>query len=653
MESSTGLKSQDRAFLPPPLHPSLRTRSSSTSANSYAVRSPKLPRRQPVVDLHPLPVIDSSELTSESSESLVLPKAEQVLSETQLRQLYDDEEIDRFLHIFAAYVREVTASDIPATHVGKNGQCEFDESVDEWAPLDQDAPSPPPSLPRYPPSDISLSERIALNYIVPLLPAVRPPPPKFTVQRLKLTVQRIYLATKPAYGPFLRRLITLATWEDRTTSLMCCSAYWFLWYLNLLLPSLILRILYSLFRRKALPYPTLAELRRHWHEVELAKEFSVAVTVRLAAAPTHDVQDVWNLFQLYVHTRKSKKAAKSDVKASDSQPDDVGSVAEGVEVTPEEHTGPDDTQVDPDEPDAKAIALNAINEISDLHERVKNTFLWRRPSSSVKYGIALFFVFLLTLLPAKYLAKLSGFVCGVAFWHVVPILVAIPSSDRARIPVPFSDVPTDADYAMDLISQRVARGLDVKPKRRESGRNSPDRASISTAGETEDGERSVNSSGVHTSVNWRKWGDRVVTTKERTSDLKRLFQGGQWKRPENWMALNPLSPQVALQNGSTESRLQAYTFPAQYAKATGLITLTPTTLIFTSLLSNTARLSISTADILGVKKSGAMRGLNVRWMEVHDDGQGEEREAKFLWVGGRNELFARLIGLGGRRWAKV
>ncbi|GBE77961.1 hypothetical protein SCP_0108430 [Sparassis crispa] len=614
MESSTGLKSQDRAFLPPPLHPSLRTRSSSTSANSYAVRSPKLPRRQPVVDLHPLPVIDSSELTSESSESLVLPKAEQVLSETQLRQLYDDEEIDRFLHIFAAYVREVTASDIPATHVGKNGQvvtedhsevnmdvdhegklgdaeCEFDESVDEWAPLDQDAPSPPPSLPRYPPSDISLSERIALNYIVPLLPA----------SHVRVDVQ----------------------------------------------------ILYSLFRRKALPYPTLAELRRHWHEVELAKEFSVAVTVRLAAAPTHDVQDVWNLFQLYVHTRKSKKAAKSDVKASDSQPDDVGSVAEGVEVTPEEHTGPDDTQVDPDEPDAKAIALNAINEISDLHERVKNTFLWRRPSSSVKYGIALFFVFLLTLLPAKYLAKLSGFVCGVAFWHVVPILVAIPSSDRARIPVPFSDVPTDADYAMDLISQRVARGLDVKPKRRESDRNSPDRASISTAGETEDGERSVNSSGVHTSVNWRKWGDRVVTTKERTSDLKRLFQGGQWKRPENWMALNPLSPQVALQNGSTESRLQAYTFPAQYAKATGLITLTPTTLIFTSLLSNTARLSISTADILGVKKSGAMRGLNVRWMEVHDDGQGEEREAKFLWVGGRNELFARLIGLGGRRWAKV
>lgn len=52
-----------------------------------------------------------------------------------------------------------------------------------------------------------------------------------------------------------------------------------------------------------------------------------------------------------------------------------------------------------------------------------------------------------------------------------------------------------------------------------------------------------------------------------------------------------------------------------------------------------------------MKKTGIFKGLSVRWAEADRDGT--EKEEKFMWVGDRDELFARLIGPDGRRWLKV
>jgi len=420
-------------------------------------------------------------------------------------------------------------------------------------------------------------------------------------------------------------------------------------------------VLYSLIRRKWLPYPSLEELREHRRDVDRAKEFSVAITSRLVASPTYDVQDVWRLFRDLNHARKMKKAAKRNEKGKDAEnlhedplEDEAAILEENVET--DDKVSPSDPKDNSDEVDVKRAALSALNDIADLHERVKNIFLWRRPSASLIYGMAFLALFFLTLLPAKYLAKILGFVLGAGFWHVVPIIAAIPPAERVRFPPPFTDIPTDADYAMELISQRVARGLEIKPRTRRSV-SSPreqDSDALSTQSREREGSiRSVDSGKSDTSVDWKKWGDRVASTKARTGDVKKMFQDGQWKRPENWLAFNPLSPKVAMPSGSTELRMQTYTFPAQYTKASGLITLTSDTLYFTSLLSTSAKLTIPLTDVLGVKKTGPMRGLNVRWAQSSLDGQREEQEEKFLWVGARNELFARLVAWGGRRWANV
>ena len=81
-------------------------------------------------------------------------------------------------------------------------------------------------------------------------------------------------------------------------------------------------------------------------------------------------------------------------------------------------------------------------------------------------------------------------------------------------------VPTDTEYAMELISQRVARGLPVRPKRRQKGSRRSSDASVLQAERVEGKAES-------SSVEWNKWGGRIVSTKEKASELKQMFHDGQ------------------------------------------------------------------------------------------------------------------------------
>lgn len=72
-------------------------------------------------------------------------------------------------------------------------------------------------------------------------------------------------------------------------------------------------------------------------------------------------------------------------------------------------------------------------------------------------------------------------------------------------------------------------------------------------------------------------------------------------------------------------------------------------------------------DMRGVKKIGmnAIPGLSIKWQRSLASGSYNETDAgeasaeseiveeKFRWVGGRDEVFARLVGSGGRKWLKV
>ena len=89
------------------------------------------------------------------------------------------------------------------------------------------------------------------------------------------------------------------------------------------------------------------------------------------------------------------------------------------------------------------------------------------------------------------------------------------------------------------------------------------------------------------------------------------------------------------------------------SRGPGLITLTPTSLFFTSLLSPQPVLTVELADITGVKKVTMTKGLEIRYSHQHPRGAIEEKDASFQLVGARGELFARLVSSGGKKWAKT
>ncbi|KAI0363910.1 hypothetical protein BV20DRAFT_65419 [Pilatotrama ljubarskyi] len=587
---------------------------------------------------------------STPTENFLTPKEEEQLSEVQLRELYDDEEIERFLYLFSTYVREVRAP-VPRSvaHAASASAPALSETL---SPGVADLLPKPTEVEQTDAAPRSLSERIAIDYFLPLLPPPRPPPPAFSLGRLKDTAQRLYVALEPLYSLFVIPLLRLATWQDPRRSFVYCALYWILWYHGFLTSALLLRVLYSLVRRKLHPYPSLDELRAHRSRIGRSHTFSAMLSSRLATSPWLGVKDVWDLFREYRQTQKLKKAAKSPQNTGESEQktegDDAASVhsiaTEKPEETHEQHSRAEDLE----EEDLKRLGLYALCEIADLLERIKNIFLWRNPSASTVYGAILFGWFLLGLLPAQYVVRSIGFVAGAFFWHVVPIMAAIPPSQRSRIPPPLSSVPTDAEYAMDLISQRVARGLPVRPKRRKARRGTSDSVNVAGA-EKNDAEGSKSSS-----VDWNKFGDRLASTKERTGELRKILRDGQWKQPENWMAaLNPLAPKVATPQGGSEERIETHTFPAQLKQHPGLITLTPTTVFFTPLLAARATLSIPLADVTRVKKSGITKGIDIGYSEPRADGSREEKEVKFFFVGSRDDLFARLVSWGGKRWTNV
>jgi hypothetical protein len=345
-------------------------------------------------------------------------------------------------------------------------------------------------------------------------------------------------------------------------------------------------------------------------------------------------KDIFQLFKSHRSATKSK--VKSLAKATGTlQTSLIGDGGEDEAATVLD----DDTQ---EEQDIKRELLHLLNTVADIHERIKNVFIWRRPAVSRRYAIILAVVTCCTLIiPAHYLAKLIYGGCGILFWHVIPVLAALPPGARARLPGPLADAPTDADYAIEIITQRIARGEEIKPPRKPRsssprGANSANEVDLSAIPSPNTSSRSQ----VQTNdgVDWKKWGSRVAHGKSLLSEGKQRLSSGQ---------VNTVGLTSAILRDE-----ETHTYPAHHTSAPGLITLTATTVYFTALTSQQAKLIIPRENLCGVKKAGMIKGLLISWVDG-EEGHGKEIEEKFHWVGNRDELFARLLGPDGARWMRI
>jgi GRAM domain-containing protein 4 len=95
-------------------------------------------------------------------------------------------------------------------------------------------------------------------------------------------------------------------------------------------------------------------------------------------------------------------------------------------------------------------------------------------------------------------------------------------------------------------------------------------------------------------------------------------------------------------------------FLAQHLKSgPGIITLTSSTFTFTPAIIGTSspRIVVPLQDLRAVKKTGALSVKGLALRRINE--RGEEVAERFLWVRGRDEAFARLVGVTDKRWMRI
>ncbi|KAI6162175.1 hypothetical protein EDD17DRAFT_1776980 [Pisolithus thermaeus] len=546
-------------------------------------------------------------LVSQDRESTACP---QELSETQLRRLYDDEEAERLMHLISAVGTPLPLAttfeasynlSIPMTVTHNSPRPRYTDHDSSSKP----APAPLPPLPR----DRSITEYIAHDLILPYLPLDGSTPPPFTIKRFRLTTQRLYLAIIPTYQPLLLDLTSLALWKDKQRSLLYCACFWILWYHDGLLAAFLCRIIWCLLRRRFLPYPSLAEYQEKRQNATRARRFGDEVQRRLSVSTLGP----------------DKPDQTNGGSASAPEADGENTVLEGAEDSEEIQN-------------LKRDLLHLLDIVADLHERVNNILMWRRPAVTRRYCILLSVVaFCVITLPSQYIAKITYMFLGIVYWHLLPN------------PALLSDAPTDVEYAVELIGQRVASGQELLPRNKDRDRlANPDNSKPDlTLIESSSSDRTEEIGG----VNWKKWGARIAQGKSLLEENKSISSLGGVSFPIRLCSKNcPIK-------GGGHPRQSRYTlslaFPAQHSSAPGLISLTSTTMCFTSLTSKHAKLVVPFSQLRGVKKTGLTKGLAITWVATDQDAQGAVKEEKFHWVGDRDELFARLLACDGGRWIRL
>ncbi|KAF8684494.1 hypothetical protein RHS04_01292 [Rhizoctonia solani] len=634
-------------------------------------------------------------------------EGEQELTDTQLRRLYDDEEIEP---------PSVSSGNHRKTAVLRSsGQGEQGLEVDVYSVDDSDtetdidepwtyfyssdaqsATNTPPTTPgrtspvgaqprlHLSPTPTYLSARVAA-WIMQRLPITPVPPShKFKLSTFRLAGQRIYVGTYPFYAPFFADLTRLATWSDWNRSARVCTIWWIFWYFNLLLPALFGKLLVSLMRRRVMPYPSLKSLRERRRLARGAEEIGDAVESQGAAASFFGTKGVPGMGQgggdmgMREMLKMTRAIIKGKSKKGKEKVKDAGSHAAtqmGLTLEDEEEDG---LQQQLEEEDWRTSALKMMEDIADFHERVRNLWLWRREQSSRIYALVLTVVFLfITFTPAQILAKTTYAVVGFFYWFAIPVLLAMPPEARSRIPPPLFDVPTDAEYAMSLMSIRVAKGESIVPASlsggREHGRarrfianmnasssatknpargvewnvSNPDQDVGSIRREAEEKESVVNSERAATARDIKTTGNEAVSL-----DTGSPAEVGTLARLKSSIEASTTDLLGNNKDDSTES-LQGIgapqTVPANHKATPGMLNLDSEGIKFTPLLTSKPRVQVSLERVQGVKKTGHTNGLRVRYLTE----EGLEHEDVFRFVPNRDEIFGKLVGWGGKRWKKV
>ncbi|KAK4690064.1 hypothetical protein P7C73_g27, partial [Tremellales sp. Uapishka_1] len=289
-------------------------------------------------------------------------------------------------------------------------------------------------------------------------PAPLPPLEPFTVARLRSNAERLYVVARPPWEAFGSAVGAICLWKNKVhtgiivlvrrfaRTALITQIYTLLVISSLLLPALFLLPLYPLLKRRFFPPSPMSQYMALLEERKRVEEASELV---------EEVVDDQSSVVEGVHSF-SGMGFKVDLnKAKDGL--GLGGL-EGVQEMLGEEDGEQKNggkQAKKEKKKLKAMmrkleeevgagAVVVLGDLADLHEKIKNLYLWRSPSTSKVFACILATLSLASYLtPLWVLVKLVEIAIGVVAFVVVPLIAAQeryePMSWMA------GNAPTDAD----------------------------------------------------------------------------------------------------------------------------------------------------------------------------------------------------------------
>ncbi|CAE6345690.1 unnamed protein product [Rhizoctonia solani] len=643
----------------PPLHPSrqpssfplietpgLRHRAhSSTNIGSAQTLDPNGPARPSLF-----------ENSRRGSGASVLTLKDANLTDNDLRRMYDAEEVERYLRLFASRVNEVAIdpqhSEATTPMHEEDGEW-ISVSNPTWSRVRNVGPLPPHLA--NPQTLFQYIAALVYPYVIQPLPKGYDTKRKFKLNRAAGAAQRLYLAAYPAYVPTLVHLCHLCTWRDPRRSAFWCAVFWAAWAGGFLSQIIVGRLLYVLWTGGNV---TREEIRRRRTAAREAEKLGKAIEGGIPGVGVTGELGVWEVTKLVTGLGK-KKGKKAKVTAMDLQNDNTRH-ANG-------ESNPDDQSEDME--DWKLMLVDLADEVADFHERVKNIFLHRRPELTRFYIILLTLLFIGTFI-VQDTSKVVTMVMGFWFWFIPPVVKQLP-----KLPSPFACAPTDAEVAMELISKRVERGERVVPERTSRRKKNksigdPGKLHIPTSAtpsrsmaDLTDTSTLAMSPSTASLVEGTSSDDDadvgLVVPHMSASQEDKLRKGA--VRAWNWWGKTKkrIDQSRGVESKTIHAQASAdQSFPAQHRSRPGMLMISSTLLTFTPLFTSssnsqsqnpqdTRTVKVDIDHLRGVKKVSP-GGLSVRYALGS-----ETVEEKFLFVVGRDEAFATLVGWGGGRWKHV
>ncbi|QRW21258.1 hypothetical protein RhiXN_06247 [Rhizoctonia solani] len=508
-------------------------------------------------------------------------------------QMYDAEEVERYLRLFASRVNEVAIDPQhsgAATHIHEEDGEWVSTSNPTWSWARNVDPLPPHLA--NPQNPFQFIAAIVYPYVIQPLPKACETKRKFRLNRAAGTAQRLYLAMYPAYVPVIVYLCHLSTWRDPRKSAFWCAVFWAAWAGGFLSQIIVGRLLYLLWTGGNV---TREEIRRRRIAAREAEKLGKAIEGGIPGVGITGELGVWEVTKLVTGLGK-KKSKTAKAVTLELQKDRIGQ--------PNGESNLEDQSEDME--DWKLMLVDLADEVADLHERIKNIFLRRRPELT-RFYIFLFALLFIGTFIVQDTSKIVTMVMGFWFWST-----------------------TDLTDTSTLVMSPSTTSL-------VEGTSSDDEADIGLV---------------------------VPQTSAPQEDMLRKGAVKAW----NWWgkAKKRIDQSRGVESKTTHAHaLSGQSFPAQHRSHPGMLMISPSLLTFNSLFTSsssgsqsqiqsqsqtsqdTRTVKVNIDNLRGVKKVSPS-GLSVRYA------QGSEiLEEKFLFIVGRDEAFAMLVGWGGGRWKHV